>query len=423
MTQEIRNRKKKKLASAKTTPAAAAADHSSKNNGQVVGGGVDKVDQPGDDKVEEESLWQTFISHPLIKVIPIVIIPYLLFQAYFVIRLQHPEYFGSLLRPAVALTEERQFLIVGTLSSGIIQVATTLFEEFGLEVVTEASDTSWYFARDGTVSWFHGIRFLPSRSGAPHEAMGAMTSLCFNYTERMGFHPSYYRSNSKCSSRTNWDQCWARECLYLLDGEWGCALGPKEGEVGKSCETPFRRTLHQVRHPLRTVESLVAKFCVGGVDGQLNPSFMKFMLPIFTSLSEHDSCIEAATKYVLEYTLAMIDARKKGLIAGMYQIETATPCDIVEMAGLTTPKDVVYGPNLEKITSICSQPFHKAKYSIKPTVNKKKKVRIALEWSDLRGGVHRSNRTDDDLGDALKALTLELGYELDETKATTQSEF
>ena len=409
MAQEVRNRKKKKRCSSK----------SSVGQGETL---VDIVVEPNDES-EEESLWQTFITHPLIKVIPIVLVPYLLFHAYFFVRLQHPEHLGvGWLRPAVGLAEERQVLIVGTMSSGIVHVARSLVQNFqGLEVVPEASDASWYFARDGTVSWFHGIRFL-----RPPKTLEPVANFCFNYTHRMGFHPTTYRSNSGCSSHSKWDRCWAKECMHLLDREWGCELGSNsnEGEFGGSCETPFRRTLHQVRHPLRTVESLVTKFCVGGIDGQLDPDFMKFMLPIFTSLSEQDSCIEAAVKYVLEYTLAMMDARKKGLIVGMYQIETATPCDIVEMAGLTTPNDVVYAPNLEKVTTICSQPFHMAKSPMKPNVNeKKKKAKVALEWSDLRGGVHRSTRTDNDLGDALKALTLQLGYELDGPKITTLTEF
>ncbi|KAI2510075.1 hypothetical protein MHU86_4369 [Fragilaria crotonensis] len=408
MTQELRNRKKKKRSSSTT------------NESQGETPVADPVVEPNDES-EEESLWQTFTSHPLIKVMPIVLVPYLLFHAYFFIRLQHPEYLGvGWLRPAVGLTEERQFLIVGTMSSGIDHVAKELVQNFqGLEVIPEASDAWWYFARDGTVSWFHGIRFL-----RPPKTLEPVANFCFNFTGHMGFHPTNYRSNSGCSSRSKWDRCWAKECILLVDREWGCAVGSNDELFGKSCETPFRKTLHQVRHPLRTVESLVTKFCVGGIDGQLDPDFLKFMLPLFTSLSEQDSCIEAAVKYVLEYTLAMLDARKKGLIAGMYQIETATPCDIVEMAGLTTPNDVVYAPNLEKVATICSQPFHKAKSPMEPKVNeKKKKARVSLEWKDLRGGVHRSNRTDDDLGDALKALTLQLGYELNMPKVTTLTEF
>ena len=225
MTQEVRNRKKKekmKQTSDKAKPAAAEHDDSSMStkakgvNAKVEGADGDKIAQRAD-KLDEESLWQTFRSHPLIRVIPFVLIPYVLYHGFFFFQLQHPEYLGSSLRPAVGLTDERQFLIVGTMSSGLIQVARTLFDDFGLEVVTEASDTSWFFARDGTVSWFHGTRFLPRTRRTVETTLG---SLCVNYTDRqMGFHPSSYRSNSKCSTRSKWDRCWAKECLYLLDGD------------------------------------------------------------------------------------------------------------------------------------------------------------------------------------------------------------
>jgi hypothetical protein len=368
---------------------------------------VEVTREPG-----EETLWETFVSHPLIKVLPFFLIPYCLFHAYFFVVLQYPELFGGLVRPAVGLTGERQLLIVGTISSGTVQVTSSLYRQFQLEVVHEAADTRWYFARDGTVSSFHGIRFLP------RQAPQVMATLCLNYTEKMGFHPTMYRSNSGCSSFSKWDNCWARECLLLLDQEWGCGLADQP-----YCETPYRKTLHQVRHPLRTVESLVSEFCVGGINGELNPSFFTFMSPMIQSLSEEDSCIEAVVKYVLEYTTAMIDARKKGFIAGMYQIETASPCDIVQLAGLTNPQDVVYEPNYEKISNICSLPFHDAKSPVELTSSDVGPGQISLEWNDLQGGMHRSNRTDDMLADALKALTIELGYDLNPPKDSTESEF
>lgn len=367
---------------------------------------------PTDSEPVEETLWETFVSHPLIKVLPYFLIPYCLFHAYFMVVLQYPEWLGGLVRSAVGVTGERQVLIVGTVSSGTVQVTSSLYRQFQLEILHEAADTRWFFARDGTISSFHGIRFLPRRSPQ------IMASLCLNYTEKMGFHPTMYRSNSGCSTYSKWDSCWARECLQILDQEWGCGLVDQP-----HCETPFRKTLHQVRHPLRTVESLVSNFCVGGMDGEANPSFHTFMSPMITSLSEEDSCIEAMVKYVLEYTLAMIDARKKGFIAGMYQVETASPCDIMELAGLMKPDDVVYEPNYEKVSNICILPFHDAKSPIQLTGSDVEQGQISLDWNDLKGGMHRSNRTDDMLADALKALTIELGYELNPPKGSTETEF
>ena len=47
------------------------------------------------------------------------------------------------------------------MSSGTTQMAHGLTSKLGLEIGHENSETKWSFVRDGTVSWFHGIRFLP----------------------------------------------------------------------------------------------------------------------------------------------------------------------------------------------------------------------------------------------------------------------
>jgi hypothetical protein len=398
---ELRKRKKQSKGSSKK---------------QVEENKTNEIAQAHQAEAKEPTMWDTFVSHPLVRILPIVLIPYCLYQSFFFLRLQHPEYLNGIvnLRPAVGLTEERQVLIVGSMSSGTVQVTADLYDNFKVEVAHEASDASWYFVRDGTVSWFHGIRFLPR----PDQQN--IARMCLNYTGNMGFHPSMYRSTSQCNPRNKWDRCWAQECFKLLDQEWGCGL--VEGDFEQTCETPFRKTLHQLRHPLRTVESLVTKFCVGGVEGDLHPSFLKFMPHLFPSLTPlEDTCIEAAVKYVLEYTRSMLEARNKGHIAAMYKIEEATPCGIAELAGLASP-DAIYAPNYEKINNICSQPFHPARETIKSTKHQVNQGQVTLEWSDLRGGMHGSKRTDDDLAEALKALTVELGYNPDKQE-TTEGEF
>ena len=72
-------------------------------------------------------------------------------------------------RPAVHLTDPRQVLIVGTISSGTSQVANDLKNKLGLEIGHENAVASWSFVRDGTVSWFHGIRYIP-RPGIDNNA-------------------------------------------------------------------------------------------------------------------------------------------------------------------------------------------------------------------------------------------------------------
>lgn len=78
---------------------------------------------------DEESAWQTVKNHPLAMVLPIVLIPYCFYLAFIFLQLQRPDIlstatFGLVeLRPAISPTDERQMLIVGTMSSGTVQVS------------------------------------------------------------------------------------------------------------------------------------------------------------------------------------------------------------------------------------------------------------------------------------------------------------
>ena len=230
---------------------------------------------------EEETMWQTLKGHPLVMVIPVVLVPYTLYLSFLYFQLQRPDIISAVtlgmiqLRPAISVTDERQMLIVGTMSSGTVQVASDLQETLKLEVGHETSDAEWSFVRDGTVSWFHGIRFLET-SRDPKDMVLRWARLCTNYTKLMGFHPNMYKS-SECSSRVEWSKCWSKQCLNVLRTEWGCA-------ESTSCETPFRTTLLQLRHPLRTMESLVTKFCQGGLNGTY--SMCHGVLPTYTSFCD-----------------------------------------------------------------------------------------------------------------------------------------
>mmetsp|Transcript_15356 Transcript_15356/g.25602 ORF Transcript_15356/g.25602 Transcript_15356/m.25602 type:complete len:404 (-) Transcript_15356:928-2139(-) len=394
MTGELRNRRNKQDKQAVKKP----EETETKNDHQP------PVPPPD----AEPTMWSTFLSHPLVRMLPVIIIPYFCYRAYYFLRLQHPEYLGGMFRPAVALTQERQLLVVGSLASGTVVSAASLNDMFQLEVARDASDTMWHFARDGTASWFHGIRFMERPSDKE------IFEFCMNQkAPKAGFHPTMYRSTSNCNERDDWNNCWARECITLLDQEWGCGLAVQK------CETPFRTTLHQVRHPLRTVESLVTShICVDGMESKVRPAFVVLLKLMVPSLETTDTCIEVAVKYVLAYTRAMLSAREQGFIAAMYQMEQATPCQLADLAGFANPETAVYGPNYEKIDSVCSQPFSPGKEVIgiseKTQINAE--VALPLEWSDLRGGMHGSKRTDNDLETALRELTIELGYDPDQQR-------
>eukprot|EP00535_Pseudo-nitzschia_heimii_P006283 CAMPEP_0197195038 /NCGR_PEP_ID=MMETSP1423-20130617/30336_1 /TAXON_ID=476441 /ORGANISM="Pseudo-nitzschia heimii, Strain UNC1101" /LENGTH=185 /DNA_ID=CAMNT_0042648573 /DNA_START=176 /DNA_END=730 /DNA_ORIENTATION=+ len=118
---------------------------------------------------------------PFIVITLLVVLPHVFYTCYLYVCLQRPELLAwavssltacgldrlglplpiPILRPAFRSVDARQVLVVGTMSSGTTQVAHELRSKIDLEIGHENSETLWSFVRDGTVSWFHGIRFLP----------------------------------------------------------------------------------------------------------------------------------------------------------------------------------------------------------------------------------------------------------------------
>jgi len=319
--------------------------------------------------------------------------PYLLYLLYLILHLQKPHIISKAtlglikLRPAVKVTDPRQVLILGSISSGTTQIANDLSHKLKLEIGHENAETSWFFVRDGTVSWFHGIRYLPQ----PANFQGVVHDFCRELHPSMGFHPFMYR-NSKCSIREKWDPCWRLECIGILRKEWGCGLNNR-------CETPFRKVLHQVRHPLRTIESLVTKFCINGVEGELQRPFLVFSNALFPQHNFSDmSCIEAAGYYVYEYNHAIINAN----IDATYHIDDVTPCQVAKLAGFMEENHLY---------TICTDEKSKGNQLVQSKTTRYNKGQLVLDWDDLIGGKHGSSRDGDrDLLKRIKELALTLGY-------------
>jgi len=357
----------------------------------------------------DETLWDVFIHHPLIRVGMFIVIPYALSALRILVQLQYPEYVpGVSLRPAVTLHDPRQVLIVGTPSSGTVQMTKTFTSLFQLEIGHEVSDASWHFVRDGTISWFHGIRFLPHPNSVTEKA-NSFVRICGDTTSNMGFHPAAYRPpEGNCSYRLpSWnknanDQCWKKECYTILSKEWSCAShttkeDENDHEFGSSsdCETKFVRNLHQVRNPLRTIESLVVKFCIGGVDtNTVSDSFLTYATALFPHHDfTQDSCIEAVGYFVVYYQTAMIDARLKDkTIHDYYRIEDSTPCEVAQRAGFMDD-GVLYPPNRARLSNLCSNPTFEGNQLLKQEENKVNTKQVQLGWKDLRGGQHGSHKT------------------------------
>ena len=368
-----------------------------------------------DEEPGEKTLWQTFSGHwslPFYGITLAVLLPLYVQQSYLHYMLERPDllakYSGGIiqLRPPVALEDTRPVLIVGTISGATTQVAHDLQYLMDLEVCHETSETTRHFCRDGTVSWFHGVRFL-QRAKDQMTHVKSLADLCTNFTESMGFHPRMYRDTSECSLRTKWSNCWARECVDLLHKEWGCAwvddkTARTEIDPGTPCQTPYATTLHQVRHPLRTIESLLAKFCPKET---MDDGFVKIIQALF---HQHDfgsyTCLQVAGYYTLEYHKAMRKAVTGGLIQQSYQVEGITPCQVASLAGFNSESEAVWRGSKERVTRVCEDPNdggdgHKTMTSTEYKVNYGK---VALS---------KANFTDHKLWNELVVLTKDLGYE------------
>jgi len=120
---------------------------------------------------QHPSKWSAIVNakdYPIIAITTIVMLPYALYNVYLYLHLQRPDLLTTasmgLYRPrlpAIQLHDPRQVLIVGTISSGTSQVTADLKRMLNLEIGHENSETKWSFVRDGTLSRFHGIRYIP----------------------------------------------------------------------------------------------------------------------------------------------------------------------------------------------------------------------------------------------------------------------
>ncbi|CAM9253070.1 unnamed protein product, partial [Laminaria digitata] len=251
---------------------------------------------------------------------------------------------------------EKQILVVGTVGSGTAQMSKTLVE-LGVEVGHEASDSERDFCRDGTISWAHGIRFL---SGTPNLSLLCSSSLHHSYSSSM------FQAPSACSFLERlWDSnCRAQDCYSVTIREYGCALRAKGGERveggergGRNvegCATPFRHSLLQVRHPLRTVAYLVYKSAASkeaaGRDcsnGQQRLTAVRALFPdkvVRSQLRDNGpafedfewakvsaSCLEIWGWYWVVYNRAMLQG-----VDGWYRVEDTTPSKVASLAGFSS---------------------------------------------------------------------------------------
>jgi len=372
----------------------------------------------GNNKLDKMTLSDVITKHPLIRAGKYVALPYLAYIGWFYLQLQHPEYISNMtgglvsLRPAIYRTDTpRQLLVVATPGSGTVQMSAELRNKLSLEMGHESTDAAWEFTRDGTISWIHGMRFLIPPTD-DHEKIRLVAQICDGDTEifkNMGFHPAMYGPpRNKCSYRNEWDACWKSECYVTLLKEWGC---------GKNCEINFAKNIHQVRNPMETLESLVAKYCIGGLGGMVAGPFLTYASVLFPSHDFYnDSCVEATGTFMVMYLEAMVEARLRGDIDDFYRIEMSSACDVAKAAGLLSPNTTVYEPNHIHIKSLCDKENENspAQKIVEKKLNKVNENQVKLGWQDLRGGIYGSTRKDGDraLEGSVKKMFIALLYDV-----------
>ena len=385
-----------------------------RNNKNDKGGSSDnkqKNDTNNSDRNEERepdhSYWRIISRHPLFWGLTLLGFPYLCYLLFRYVVLQKPDWIPTIfvpvleptipVRPYVSMSSPRQVLVVGSMSSGTSQVAHDMSSMFpGFELGHEDSDTLWKFVRDGTVSWFHGIRFFPPPplAHSPEEKEGipktnlpwtmnqTAVSLCgvaysfYTAKSNYGFGPTLFGTpNYTCSFlNPNFKQCWLKECVRIISREYGCAWD-------QSCQTPFERSLIQTRDPWNIVTSLVTKYCKDDLTNTVKPPatlvrfFMALLGPKFLTADEevrygksvpYVSCESLMVHYVVTYYNLLLDAYlqpRRGvdtvqdetriMIHGIFPIEYSTVCDVARLAGLDSRATTVFEPNYDTVQRVC----------------------------------------------------------------------
>ena len=115
--------------------------------------------EPAETDEAQETLRDTFTKHPLVRVAPFVLVPYLIYQTIYFLTLKHPEVINNVslgfmkLRPAMKVTDQRQLLVLGAEVAENRFVTGGLGKVLNLEVVHEAFNTEENTTMDTVVRY------------------------------------------------------------------------------------------------------------------------------------------------------------------------------------------------------------------------------------------------------------------------------
>lgn len=353
-----------------------------------------------------ETTWAVIRRHPLFWGLLLLGVPYMLYLGWRWIVLQHPFLPG--MRPAVGMNDPRQVLIIGTMSSGTSSMAKGLREDVGIEVGHEDSDTLWTFVRDGTVSWFHGIRYWRH----PHNKSDSHTisDLCrvawrlrFS-NSNYGFGPTLFGTPEyNCSVvHPKFKGCFHHACVTALTREYGCALASNPINGG-GCHPPFQTTLLQTREPWKIVQSLVAKYCLEDDKIAAKPPKTLWLLLQAMGLVINEDCVEQMILYVTGFYNTILDHYPDIVV---YPVERTTPCQVAILAGLGNISTTVYSPNHDLVRDVCQREETDEGPIETPRKNLINRGRISLQ--DVLP------HTTPEVVNDLKALYQRLGYQYPE---------
>ncbi|KAJ1639195.1 hypothetical protein T492DRAFT_938106 [Pavlovales sp. CCMP2436] len=270
-------------------------------------------------------------------------------------------------------------------------------QALGLEIEHENSNSGETECRDGTVSWFHGVRFFPGEV-----APGTIDGLCLGKFRRVGWHPHMFRNPRGCWGEWwgLWGACWEQTCREVAAEIWGCAR-----RTDRPCETPFVRSLLQVRHPLRVVESLGVKFCESA-DAAVNPDISHIFAAMWPAnadkfSSSESGCLRAIAWYWTLYHESLEGALESGALHGWYRVEGSTACGIARLAGFDRPETAIFQPSVAQYHERCvSNPLPKKQ---RPSVNQRNRGKLHVQPSQI-------DELDSELGQRMRTLALRFGY-------------
>ena len=248
---------------------------------------------PLEELLQLDDYWIILKNHrtKIYWILVLVGIPYALNLIWKKLILQHPQIIlllplnMNIVRPSVVRRDDpRQVLILGSMMSysdsdnNDNDMSKQFHNEFNglIEIGYENSDTSWNFVRDGTVSWFHGIRYFDNNRDDENDndfirkLCRLKYALTYESRDRYGFaEPSIFGNETNQCSILNPDsrRCELPACEKTLKKEYGCATATattkSSSSSSSSCDMmmPFQTTLLQTRQPWAIVRSLVYKYC------------------------------------------------------------------------------------------------------------------------------------------------------------------